>query len=173
MLEVICLSGQMVTELEVSSGQYFYPHAGHDVRSQGRGRMPDSMVPSIPNLSSYSGSCDLGNSFLALLSGPTLFSPCDFQELPNPKQFSASSRVPTEDTGSLFSAFGSRVPLMSSRIPSEKLSYQNQRNGANPFVSSKCASISNSALQHCLRGANFAMHSSGRGQGESSITRFR
>ncbi|KAJ6434877.1 hypothetical protein OIU84_000175 [Salix udensis] len=147
-------------QLEVSSGQYFYPHAGHDVRSQGRGRMPDSMVSNIPNLSSYSGNCDLGNSFLALLSGPTLYSPCDFQELPNPKQFSASGRVPTEDTGSLFSAFGSRVPLMSSRIPSEKLSYQNQRNGANPFVSSKCASISNSALQHCLQGANFAMHSS-------------
>ncbi|KAJ6373189.1 hypothetical protein OIU76_027512 [Salix suchowensis] len=147
-------------QLEVSSGQYFYPHAGHDVRSQGRGRMPDSMVSNIPNLSSYSGNCDLGNSFLALLSGPTLYSPCDFQELPNPKQFSASSRVPTEDTGSLFSAFGSRVPLMSSRMPSEKLSYQNQRNGANPFVSSKCASISNSALQHCLQGANFAMHSS-------------
>ncbi|KAJ6698439.1 hypothetical protein OIU79_011868 [Salix purpurea] len=49
---------------------------------------------------------------------------------------------------------------MSSRIPSEKLSYQNQRNGANPFVSSKCASISNFALQHCLQGANFAIHSS-------------
>ncbi|KAG5225228.1 Histone-lysine N-methyltransferase ATX [Salix suchowensis] len=60
----------------------------------------------------------------------------DMMNLPNPKQFSASSRVPTEDTGSLFSAFGSRVPLMSSRMPSEKLSYQNQRNGANPFVSS-------------------------------------
>ncbi|KAF9662092.1 hypothetical protein SADUNF_Sadunf18G0017400 [Salix dunnii] len=147
-------------QLEVSSGQYFYPHAGHDLRSLGRGRMPDSMVSNIPNLSSYSGNSDLGNSFLALLSGPKLFSPCDFQELPNPKQFSASSRVPTEDTGSLFSAFGSQVPLMSSRIPSEKLSYQNQRNGANPFVSSKCTSISNSALQHCLQGANSAMHSS-------------
>lgn len=147
-------------QLEVNSGQYFYPHAGHDLRSQGCGRMPDSMVSNIPNLSSYSGNCDLGNSFLALLSGPASFSTCDFHELPHPKQFSASSRVPSEDTGSLFNAFGSRAPLMSSRIPSENLSYQNQRNGANPVVSSKCASTSKSVLQHCLQGANFAMHSS-------------
>lgn len=147
-------------QLEVNSGQYFYPHAGHDLRSQGCGRMPDSMVSNIPNLSSYSGNCDLGNSFLALLSGPASFSPCDFHELPNPKQFSASSRVPSEDTGSLFNASGSRAPLMSSRIPSGNLSNPNQRNGANPVVSSKCASTSNSVLQHCLQGANFAMHSS-------------
>ncbi|KAJ6335307.1 hypothetical protein OIU78_012023 [Salix suchowensis] len=55
---------------------------------------------------------------------------------------------------------------MSSRIPSEKLSYQNQRNGANPFVSSKCASISNLRCNIVFEGANFAMHSSRRGQGD-------
>ncbi|KAJ6298815.1 hypothetical protein OIU76_019889 [Salix suchowensis] len=110
--------------------------SGHDVRSQGRGRMPDSMVPSIPNLSSYSSGCDLGNSFSALLSGPTLFSPCDFRELPNPKQFSASSRVPTEDTGSLFSAFGSRVPLISRRgqgdLPSQGFDNEKVKDSSSP-----------------------------------------
>ncbi|CAK7353818.1 unnamed protein product [Dovyalis caffra] len=148
------------TQMEINSGQYFYPLVGHDLRSQGHGRMLDCMVSNVSNLSSHSGNVDLGNSFLALLSGPASFLPCDFQELPSSQQVGTSHRVPTEVNSTAFSAIGSRFPLTSGRIPSENLSYQNQRNGADPVVSSKAASACHSVLQHGPQAANFAIQSS-------------
>lgn len=153
--------------MEINSGHFFHPHFGLDLRSQVHGRTPDPTFPNIPNLSSYSlGQADLGNSFLALLSGPASLLQCDFQELSNPKPFYTSSKLPIEGGTIAVSAIGSRNPLTSSGLLSENVSYQNLRNGVGvcPVVSPRETASSNSdrnsVLQYGLQAAKFNFQSS-------------
>ncbi|XP_059459428.1 uncharacterized protein LOC132188988 isoform X4 [Corylus avellana] len=119
---------------QMNTGFHSYPHVGSDLRSMMLGRMEDPFCSNSLNFSIHrSGCADLGNSFLALLSGPPSLLQCDFQELSYPK------------------ASGS----------CENLGNQNPRNGADfcPVVSSRAVLSSNcsgNSVLHDLQGSDLA-----------------
>eukprot|EP00257_Ricinus_communis_P025810 XP_025013224.1 uncharacterized protein LOC8280110 isoform X2 [Ricinus communis] len=122
-------------------GQYFISHAGQDLRTQVHGRMLDPTFPLSPCSSSHA---DLGNSFLALLSGPASLLQFDFQEFSNSKPLNTSIKLPIESSIAV-SPTGSQIPPTSSWKPSENGSYQNMQSGADlcPLISSRATTTSN------------------------------
>ncbi|XP_042989287.1 uncharacterized protein LOC122316660 isoform X3 [Carya illinoinensis] len=139
------------------SGYYSYPHAEPDLRSMVLGRMEDSVFSNSLSFSIHkTGRADLGNSFLALLSGPPSLLQCDFQEFSHPKSSSSSGKLPSNVSSFSMNAVGSDIPLISNRLLSENLSNQNLRNGADfgPVFSSRAVVNSNgsNSVLHDLQG---------------------
>lgn len=142
----------------MNTGYYSYPHAEPDLRSMVLGRMEDSVFSNSVSFSIHkTGRADLGNSFLALLSGPPSLLQCDFQEFSHPKSSSSSGKLPSNVSSFSVNAVGSDIPLISSRLLSENLSNQNLRNGADfgPVFSSRAVVNSNSSnsVLHDLQGS--------------------
>ena len=89
-----------------------------------------------PNLSSLrTGHINLGNSFLALLSGPPSLLQSDFRELPYSKLMSDTNSI-------VVNTVGSGIPLTNSGLPSEYPSEQNLQCGTD-----FCSSISTRAVE--------------------------
>ena len=139
----------------MDSGHYIYPHAVHDLRSAVQGRVQDLMTPNIQNINSGRlAHGELGNSFLALLSGPPSLLQCDFQEPSNSKAFRASSsKLAFDGSGLTMRAVGSGVSPIVSGPPSEHPSNQNMQNGANRFFA-----VSSRAPGNSNFGSNFVLH---------------
>ncbi|KAK2659681.1 hypothetical protein Ddye_006214 [Dipteronia dyeriana] len=142
-------------QIEMDSGHYIYSHAVHDLRSAVQGRVQDLMTPNIQNINSSRLAHDeLGNSFLALLSGPPSLSQCDFQEPSNSKAFRASSsKLAIDGSGLTMHAVGSGVSPIVSGPPSEHQSNQNMQNGANRFFA-----VSSRAPVNSNFDSNFVLH---------------
>jgi hypothetical protein len=146
----------------MNTGYHYYPHVGSDLRSTVLGRMEDPVFSNSLNFSIHRPGCaDLGNSFLALLSGPPSLLQCDFQELSYPKASGSCGKLPSSGAGVTANAFGSDIPLISSGLLSENLSNQNLRNGADfcPVVSSRAMLSSNcsgNSILHDLQGSDLA-----------------
>lgn len=152
--------------MEMGSGHCFYPSVAPDLRSTMNGRVQDSMYPNIRNISSRRlGNAELGNSFLALLSGPPSLLQCDPQELPNLNAFSSSSsKLPIDRGGVPNSAIGTGVPPTTTGLLSEHQINRNMQNGAN-FCSSSRAVVnsiysSKSVLHDGLQNANLGLQGS-------------
>ncbi|XP_059459429.1 uncharacterized protein LOC132188988 isoform X5 [Corylus avellana] len=147
---------------QMNTGFHSYPHVGSDLRSMMLGRMEDPFCSNSLNFSIHrSGCADLGNSFLALLSGPPSLLQCDFQELSYPKASGSCGKLPSNGTSVTANAFGSDIPLTSSGLLSENLGNQNPRNGADfcPVVSSRAVLSSNcsgNSVLHDLQGSDLA-----------------
>ncbi|KAL5853168.1 hypothetical protein ACOSQ3_008286 [Xanthoceras sorbifolium] len=152
-------------QIEMDSGHYFYPHVVHDLRSAVQGRVQDPVTPNIQNINSCRlVPAELGNSFLALLSGPPSLLQCDFQEPSNSKTFRASSsKLEIDGSGLTIGAVGSGVSPITSGPQSERQSNQNMQNGANISftVSSRAAGNSNfgsnSVLHDGIQAANLSL----------------
>ena len=118
------------------------------------------------NLGSYrSGHAELGNSFLALLSGPPSLLQCDLQQLMNPKPICTSNKLPVYSSSVTVSTAGSGVPHAPTGSLSENLGYQKPRSGMDfcPIVSSTTAVSTNcsstSVLHDALQAANLNLQS--------------
>ncbi|KAK9280332.1 hypothetical protein L1049_014020 [Liquidambar formosana] len=153
-------------QLEMNTG-HFYPHVAQDPRSTACGRVREPMLLNSINSGSYkSDHAELGNSFLAILSGPPSLLQCDFQQLSNPKLCNTPSKLPINSSSVMIGAAGSGVPLTPSGPFSESLSNHNHRNGADlrPVVSSRAAVSTNcsgtSVLHNDLQPANFNLQRS-------------
>lgn len=100
------------------------------------------------NLSFYkSGQVNLGNSFLALLSGPPSLLQCDFKEFPNLKLTSDSNSV-------VVNTIGSGIPLTYTGLPSEYPSEHNLQLGTDfcPSISTRAIEGSDCSSNSVLRG---------------------
>jgi hypothetical protein len=148
--------------MEMNTGCYSFPHVGPDLRSTMFGRMQDPVFPNSLNFNIHKpGSADLGNSFLALLSGPPSLLQCDFQEFSCPKPSGSSGKLPTIASSVNVNAVGSGIPLISSGLLSENLSNQNLRNGEDlcPVVSSRAevrSNFSGNSVLHDFQGSDLA-----------------
>lgn len=145
----------------MNTGYYSYPHAEPDLRSMVLGRMEDSVFSNSVNFNIHkTGRADLGNSFLALLSGPPSLLQCDFQEFSHPKSSCSSGKFPSNVSSISANAVGSDIPPISSRLLSENLSNQNLRNGADfgPIYPTRAVVNSNSSnsVLHDLQGLDMA-----------------
>ncbi|KAE8056326.1 hypothetical protein FH972_013108 [Carpinus fangiana] len=147
---------------QMNTGYYSYPHVGSDLRSTVLGRMEDPFCSNSLNFSIHRPGCaDLGNSFLALLSGPPSLLQCDFQELSYPKASGSCGKLPSNGTSVTANAFGNDIPLISNGLLSENLSNQNPRNGADfcPVVPSRAVLSSNccgNSVLHDIQGSDLA-----------------
>ena len=134
---------------------YSFPHVAPDLRSTVFGRMQDHFTTHKP------GSVDLGNSFLALLSGSPSLLQCDFQELSCPKSSGSYGKLATNHSNVNVDSVGSDIPQISGGLQSEYLSNQNLQNGEDlchivstrAVVNSNCSG--NSAL-HDFQGSDLA-----------------
>lgn len=132
--------------MEINSGHNVYSHVRQELRSQIHGRMLDPSFSNISNLSSCSSShAALGNSFLALLSGPASLLQFDIQEPLN-----SSSKLPIEFGSVIISPSGSKAPQASSALLSENGSYQNMPSGADLY-----SIVSSRAVANSICGSNF------------------
>ncbi|KAJ8751839.1 hypothetical protein K2173_026036 [Erythroxylum novogranatense] len=129
-----------------------------DLRSQVHGRISDPMFHSISGLNFSSlNRAEVGNSFLALLSGPASLLHGEFQDLSNPKSSNASSKHAIEVSSM---ATGTGFPPISSGMLSENANFQSLQDGLGfcPLASSKAVasscSGSNSHLQYGLQAVN-------------------
>ncbi|XP_075643736.1 uncharacterized protein LOC142614956 isoform X3 [Castanea sativa] len=142
-------------QMETNMLSYSYPHVASDLRSTVFGRMQDHFTTHKP------GSVDLGNSFLALLSGSPSLLQCDFQDLSCPKSSGSYGKLATNHSNVNVNSVGSGIPLISSGLQSEYLSNQNLQNGEDlchivstrAVVNSNCSG--NSAL-HDFQGSDLA-----------------
>ncbi|XP_031279661.1 uncharacterized protein LOC116138078 isoform X3 [Pistacia vera] len=146
-------SHELRNQMEMVSGHCFYPPVAPDLRSTMNGRVQDSMYPNIRNVSSRRlGNAELGNSFLALLSGPPSMLQCDPQELPNLNAFSSSSsKLPIDGGGVPNIAIGTGVPPPTTGLLCEHQINRNMQNGANICSSSRAAvnsSYSSKSILH-------------------------
>ncbi|KAG8656831.1 hypothetical protein MANES_03G012400v8 [Manihot esculenta] len=133
-------------QMEINSGHNVYSHVRQELRSQIHGRMLDPSFSNISNLSSCSSShAALGNSFLALLSGPASLLQFDIQEPLN-----SSSKLPIEFGSVIISPSGSKAPQASSALLSENGSYQNMPSGADLY-----SIVSSRAVANSICGSNF------------------
>lgn len=153
--------------MEINAGRYF-PTIAHEQRSAALGMIQEPIFPNTMNLGSYrSGHVELGNSFLALLSGPPSLLQCDLQQSANPKPISTSNKLPVYSSSVMVSTAGSGVPHALTGSLSENLGYQKPRNsmGLCPFVSSTTAVNTNcsstSVLHDAPQAANLNLQSSG------------
>ncbi|GAV60562.1 SET domain-containing protein/PHD_2 domain-containing protein/zf-HC5HC2H_2 domain-containing protein [Cephalotus follicularis] len=153
------------TQMEMNSGRHLYPHVVQNCRPI-HGQIEELVLPGIPNLSTDRlVHTEMGNSFLALLSGSPSLLQCDFQELLNSKSFSASSKLPTDGSVVAVSTVGSGVQLTSNGLLSETLSNQNTQNGAKltpvftsrTLVTPHCPSFS--ITHHDLQSVNLSLQS--------------
>ncbi|XP_058111386.1 uncharacterized protein LOC131254706 [Magnolia sinica] len=88
-------------QMDMNVGHYFHPCIAQQSGATERMTVQEPLVFSTLNLGSCSksGKPDLGNSFLALLSGSSQQLQCDFQQLSNSKPSVAASKLPVHDSG--------------------------------------------------------------------------
>uniref|UniRef100_F6H3V8 Uncharacterized protein n=1 Tax=Vitis vinifera TaxID=29760 RepID=F6H3V8_VITVI len=153
-------------QMEINAGRYF-PTIAHEQRSAALGMIQEPLFSNTLNLGSYrSGHAELGNSFLALLSGPPSLLQCDLQQLLNPKPICTSNKLPVYSSSVTVSTAGSGVPHAPTGSLSENLGYQKPRSGMDfcPIVSSTTAVSTNcsstSVLHDALQAANLNLQSS-------------
>ena len=152
--------------MEINAGRYF-PTIAHEQRPAALGMIQEPIFPNTLNLGSYRpGHAELGNSFLALLSGPPSLLQCDLQQLANPKPISSTNKLPVCSSSVMFSSAGCGVPHASTGSLSENLGYQKPRNSMDlcPVVSSTTTVSTNcnstSVLHGALHTANLNFQSS-------------
>ncbi|XP_062098218.1 uncharacterized protein LOC133804082 isoform X3 [Humulus lupulus] len=116
-------SQELRNQAERNSHCYPHLHDSHDSRQKLLGMVQDPPLTNYPNLTPHKfGQVNLGNSFLALLSGPPSLLQSDFKELPNSK--------PTSDSNSVVvNNIGNGIPLTFSGLQSEYPSEQNLQHG--------------------------------------------
>ncbi|XP_030481904.2 uncharacterized protein LOC115698826 isoform X2 [Cannabis sativa] len=134
-------SQELRNQAERNSHCYPYLHDSHDSRQKLLGMVQDPPFTSYPNLIHHKfGQGNLGNSFLALLSGSPSLLQNDFKELQNSKPMSDSNSVAVNNIGSGF-------PLTFSRLQSEYPSEQNLQHGTyfRPSILSRVVEGSNSS----------------------------
>lgn len=152
--------------MEINTGRYF-PTIVHEQRSAALGMIQEPLFSNTLNFGSYrTSNAELGNSFLALLSGPSSLLQCDLAQFPNPKTVSTSNKLPVYSSCDMVSNAGSGVPYARTGSLSENLCYQKPRNGMDlcPIVSSTTAVSTNSSsialLHDALKAENLNVQSS-------------
>ncbi|XP_077238014.1 uncharacterized protein LOC143879490 isoform X2 [Tasmannia lanceolata] len=89
-------------QMDTNKGHYFHPHNSHEGSSLERSIIQEPLVFSTLNLGGArkSSKPELGDSFLALLSGPSQQLQCEFQQLSNSKiqTHAAFSKLPVHDS---------------------------------------------------------------------------
>ncbi|XP_044471547.1 uncharacterized protein LOC123200432 isoform X5 [Mangifera indica] len=146
-------SQELRNQMETVSSHCFYPPIAQGLRSTGNGRVLDSRYPNVQSISSRRlGNAELGNSFLALLSGPPSLLQCDPQEFPNPNAFSSScGKLPINGGGVLNSTIGSGVPPITTGLLSAHQINRNMQNGSNICSASRAVVNSNYSSKSVVR----------------------
>lgn len=151
----------------MNTGQYSYPHVAQESRSTAHATIREPTFLNSLNLGAYkSTGADLGNSFLAVLSGSSTLLQCDSQQLSNQMPFNTFGKLPINSSCVTNCSAGSGVPLAATGPIENTLSKQNQRNGTvlGPLNSSSAAvstyCSSNISFPHDLPAANFNLQNS-------------
>ncbi|GLT76145.1 hypothetical protein SLA2020_478210 [Shorea laevis] len=125
-------------QMEMNSGQYFYPNGTQDIRSTLHERTHDSMSPNGSHLSfQKTNHSDLGNSYLTLPSRPPSQLHYDFQELSNARALSISRSANVN-------ALESRVSQTSSGLLSGNWINHNVQDGVHLSPAAPSRSVFNS-----------------------------
>ncbi|PON71299.1 Methyltransferase [Parasponia andersonii] len=147
-------SQELPNQTERNGHTFFNPHDPCDSRQR---MVQHSPFTNHSTLSSHkSGQVNLGNSFLALLSGPPSLLHNDFRELPNSKPMSESNIV-------LVNTVGSGISSTTRELPLEYPIDQNMQLGTE-----FCSSISTRVVEGSNCSSNSVSHGL-QGQGPETI----
>ena len=127
--------------MEKNTSYSSYPYDPRDLRRTILGTMHGPMSPNYQNLSSQKSSyASVGNSFLALLSGPPSVLQCDFKEFPSSKLMNDSNSV-------VVNAIGGGTMLTFNGLPPVYPSEQNLQLGADSHTSVSTRGASGSSCK--------------------------
>lgn len=145
-----------------NAGYLSCQRGSQDLRPAMLGWLQDPLLSSIQSSGSHrSEHVNLGNSFLSLLSGSPSLLQRGFQDFSNSQPICTSGKIVPVGNNSILNSTQSAIPLSSTGLPSEKLSWTNLQSGADfchngsskVVPSSICAS--NSVL-HDLQSSDLA-----------------